>query len=114
MGRLPQTLAITEGARRKVQLRRNPGRREFMSASVSEIPEQPNQLASAFVHEGVNGSEVSCWLALRASVLRRAASLSGTAQKRRAQISAVVVSPGSRGASPKWKSNVPTIVRSRN
>ena len=85
-----------------------------MFATVNEIPEQPSLLAFAFVHERVNGSEVSCWLALRASVLRRAASLSGTAQERRAEISAVVVSPGSRGASPKWKSNVPTIVRSAN
>ena len=59
-------------------------------------------------------SQVGRWSALRASVLRRAASLSGTAQERRAEISAVVVSPGSRGASPKWKSNVPTIVRSAN
>ena len=85
-----------------------------MFASANEIPEQPSQLAFAFVHEGVNSSEVSGWLALRASVLRRAASLSGTAQERRAEISAVVVSPASRGASPKWKSNVPTIVRSAN
>ena len=85
-----------------------------MFASVNEIPEQPTLLAFAFVHEGVNGSKVSCWLALRASVLRRAASLSGTAQERRAENSADVVSPGSRGAWPKWKSNVPTIVRSTN
>ena len=85
-----------------------------MFALVNEIPEQPSLLAFTFVHEGVNSSEVSCWLALRVSVLRRAASLSGAAQERRAEISAAVVSPGSRGASPKWKSNVPTIVRSGN
>ena len=85
-----------------------------MFASANEIPEQPSQLAFVFVYQRVNSSEVSYWLALRASVLRRAAGLSGTAQERRAQISAVVVSPGSRGASPKWKSNVPTIVRSDN
>ena len=74
-----------------------------MFASANEIPEQPSQLAFAFVHEGVNSSEVSGWLALRASVLRRAASLSGTARERRAEISAVV-SSGSRGVWPKWKS----------
>ena len=32
------------------------------------------QFAFAIVHEGVGGSKVSCWLALRAGVLRRAAS----------------------------------------
>ena len=85
-----------------------------MFASANEIPEQPSQLAFAFVHEWVNNSNVSCWLALRVSVLGRAASLSGTAQERCAQISTVIVSPASRGASPKWKSNVPTIVRSAN
>ena len=71
-----------------------------MFAPVNEIPEQPSLLAFAFVHEGVNGSEVSCWLALRAGVLRRAASQSGTAQERRAGVNVIAVSPSSRGASP--------------
>ena len=85
-----------------------------MFASVNEIPEQPSLLAFVFVHEGVNGSEVSCWLALRAGVLRRAASHSGTAQERRAEISAVAVCPGNRGASPERKSSMATSVRSAN
>ena len=114
MGRLPQTLAITKAAWRHIRLHQNPDLRKFQFATGNEIPKQPSLLNFAFVHEWVNNSNVSCWLALRASVLRRAASLSGTAQERHAQISAVVVYPGSRGASPKWKSNVPTIVRSGN
>ena len=36
--------------------------------------------------------EVSCWLALRASVLRRAVSSSGSAQERRAEFTASLVS----------------------
>ena len=93
------TLAITKDARRKVQLRRNPGLRKFMFASVNELPEQPSLLAFTFVHEGIKGSEVRCCLALRASVLRRAASQSGTAQERRAGVNVVAVFPSSRGAS---------------
>ena len=108
------SLAITKDARRKVQLRRNPGLRKYMFASVNKIPEQPSLIAFAFVHEGVNGSEVSCWLALRAGVLRRATSHSGTAQERRAEISAVAVCPGNRGASHERKSSMATSVRSAN
>ena len=112
--RLAQTLAITKTAWRHIRHHRNPDLRKFQFATGNEILKQPSLLDFAFVHEWVNNSNVSCWLALRASVLRRAASLSGTAQERRAEITAVVVSPASQGASPKWKSNVPTIVRSAN
>ena len=86
MGRLAQTLAITVTARHKSPHHRNACLRKYLFASVCEMPEQPGQLASVFVHEGVSGSEISCWLALRASVLRRAVSLSGTAQERRAEV----------------------------
>ena len=85
-----------------------------MFAWVNEIPEQPSLLAFTFVHEGVNSSEVSCWLALRAGVLRRAASQAGTAQERRAENNAIAASLGNRGASPKTKSSVATSVRSAN
>ena len=63
---------------------------------------------------GANSSEVSCWLALRAGVLRRAASQAGTAQERRAENNAIAASLGNRGASPKTKSSVATSVRSAN
>ena len=63
---------------------------------------------------GANSSEVSCWLALRAGVLRRAASQSETAQERRAEFNASAVSPGSRGASPKTKVSVAACVPSGN
>ena len=44
----------------------------------------------------VNSSEVRCWLALRAGVLRRAVSPSSTAQERRAEVRANAVSQGNR------------------
>ena len=52
----------------------------------------PSLFALAFFHEGVNGSEASYWLALRASVLRRAFSSLGTAQERREAVNAGAVS----------------------
>ena len=79
-----------------------------------KIPKQPSLLAFAFVHEGVNSNEVSCWLALRAGVLRRPAGQSATAQERRDDTNAIAVSLGSRGVSPKWKSSAPTSERSAN
>ena len=93
MGRLATTLAITKAAWRHIRLHQNPDFQKFQFATGNEILMQPSLLDFAFAHEWVNNSSVSCWLALCASVLRRAASLSGTAQERRAQISAVVVSP---------------------
>ena len=59
-----------------------------MLASGTEILEQPGRLGFVFFHEGARGSEARCWWALRASVLRRAASFSGTAQERRAEVNA--------------------------
>ena len=63
-------------------------------ASVNEIPEQPGWLTFAFDHEWASSSEVSCLLALRAGVLRRAGSWSGTTQKLRAEINASAASQG--------------------
>ena len=93
MGRLAQTLASANDARRKVQHYRNPSLRKTLLASGNEIPEQPTRLACALFHGGANSSEVCCWLALRASVLRRRAnSWASTAQERRAEVSSNAVS----------------------
>ena len=63
-----------------------------MLASGREFLEQPRRIGFAIFHEGAYISEVRCWLALRASVLRRAVSSAGTAQERRAKVSAGAVS----------------------
>ena len=57
-----------------------------------EILEQPSRLGFAIFLEGGRISAARCWLALRASVLRRAVSSTGTAQERRAKVSAGAVS----------------------
>ena len=57
-----------------------------------ELLEQPSRLSFAIFLEGARISEARCGLALRASVLRRAASSPGTAQERRARVIAGAVS----------------------
>ena len=63
-----------------------------MLTSGREILQQPSQLGFAIFHDGAEGKKVRCWLALRASVLRRAVSSAGTAQERRARVIAGAVS----------------------
>ena len=60
-------------------------------------------LVRSYWHELI--SEVRCWLALRASVLRRAVSSAGTAQERRAKVSAGAVCWDFRCTEPiRWSS----------
>ena len=99
------TLAITKVGLCKSQHHRNAGLRKILFASVNEIPELPGRLAFALFHERASSSEVSCWLALRAGVLRRAVSWSGSAQERRSEVNASAVSQDNRGA-PRTLSSV--------
>ena len=94
MCRLAQTLAVTKVSLCELQQLQNAGLRKMLVASVNEIPEQPGRIANVSVHERASSSEVSCWLALRAGVLRRAGSWSGTTQKLRAEINASAASQG--------------------
>ena len=89
--RLAQTLAITVSAQCNLSRHRNARLREIALASGREFLEQPSRVGFAIFHEGARIIEVRCWLALRASVLRRAVSSAGTAQERRAKLSAVAV-----------------------
>ena len=66
--------------------------RKIVLASGREMQKRPSGLGFAIFHEGAYISEVRCWLALRASVLRRAVSSAGTAQERRTKVSAGAVS----------------------
>ena len=54
--------------------------RKIVLASGREMQKWPSGIGFAIFHEGARISEVRCWLALRASVLRRAVSSAGTAQ----------------------------------
>ena len=93
------------------QRHRNTGLRKLHFSSENGIPEQPSLLAFAFVHEGFSSSEVSCWLALRACVLRRASSQSSTAQERRAEGRSSAVSPSNPGASLNGQTSLAGQVR---
>ena len=110
------SLYVSHHKRRTVQCSASSKSRpsEIFARFGRKISKQPSLLAFDFVHEGVNGSEARGWLALRAGVLRRAVSQSGTAQERRAGINAITVSLGNRGASPKTKSWVSASFRSPN
>ena len=103
--RLSEGLAITVSVRRYLSRHRNASLRKIVLTSGREILQQPSRLGFAIFHDGAGGKKVSCWLALRASVLRRAVSSAGTAQERHAKVSAGAVSWDFRCTEPiRWSS----------
>ena len=66
---------------------RNANLRKIVLVSRRQIHEQLRQLGFKISHDGIRIIKARCWLALRASVLRRAVSSLGTAQERRAKVS---------------------------
>ena len=97
MGRLAQTLGITKDTlRANFQIIEIPAFGQFFTLRTMKYQNRRSGSLEPFFHEGVNSSEISCWLALRVGVLRRAVSPSSTAQERRAEVRASAISQGNR------------------